>query len=277
MLVWRGRWLWSAAGAALAVVVGLGAAAGPAVAARAAGSGPNDPPVIEIVGGSTVSPGRFPWVVRLSVGCAGALTAPNVVLTAGHCIDQTGRNTGIVVTASAADLRSPDAVMVRSAYVTRAPRFRDATLGDDWAVIELERALDLPTLPLTPSRQYDRGRFTVMGWGVTREGSTTQQRHLRAAPVPYVSDGACRAAYRDIGYDIVPNEMICAGDMRRGGVDACQGDSGGPMVRRDGSGRWVQVGIVSWGYGCARRQYPGVYTQVSTFADDITSAVRALT
>ena len=34
-----------------------------------------------------------------------------------------------------------------------------------------------------------------------------------------------------------------------GGADACQGDSGSPLVIK---GTRTQVGIVSWGYGCAK-------------------------
>jgi secreted trypsin-like serine protease len=70
--------------------------------------------------------------------------------------------------------------------------------------------------------------------------------------------------------------MICAGNLAHGGVDACQGDSGGPLVRRDGNGQYVEVGIVSWGVGCARKGDPGVYAQVSTFRNAIEAAVAKL-
>jgi secreted trypsin-like serine protease len=246
-------------------VVGSIAAAGPVAAAPV----PPPPPHTEIVGGEPADAGQFPWVVRLSVGCAGALTAPRVVLTAAHCVERTGFDSGITVIAGSVDQHSPDAIRVKSRYVIRASGFRDATKGDDWALIQLAQEIDLPLLPRAAGGSYDRGTFTIMGWGSTRDGSANQQRYLRTAEVPYVSDRQCGRAYREAGYPFVASEMICAGDTRRGGVDACQGDSGGPMVRRDAAGEWVQVGIVSWGIGCARRDYPGVYTQVSEYAEVI--------
>ncbi|MEH1125978.1 serine protease [Micromonospora sp. CPCC 206061] len=223
----------------------------------------------EIVGGTTAPADAYPWMVRLSMGCAGALTAPRVVLTAAHCVKGTGYDSSITVTAGSTDLHARDAIRVKSRYVMRAPGFRDATEGDDWALVQLAEDLDLPLLRIATDRTYDRGTFTVMGWGATREGGVRQQWHLREVDVPFVSDKTCGRPYRDLGYGFVAKKMLCAGDPRRGGIDACQGDSGGPLVRRDGSGRWIQVGIVSWGYGCARKGYAGVYTQVSTVARTI--------
>ena len=65
--------------------------------------------------------------------------------------------------------------------------------------------------------------------------------------------------------------QFCAGDIT-GQEDTCHGDSGGPtMVFHihpvSGKRRWFQVGIVSWGYGCAQKGEVGFYTKVSAYVD----------
>jgi secreted trypsin-like serine protease len=45
--------------------------------------------------------------------------------------------------------------------------------------------------------------------------------------------------------------------------------SGGPIIDQHN----VQVGIVSWGEGCARPGYPGVYTRVGAFGDWIEAQI----
>ncbi|MEI7029837.1 serine protease [Streptomyces pratensis] len=223
-----------------------------------------------VVGGTRAAQGEFPFMVRLSMGCGGALYARDIVLTAAHCVNGSGNTTSITATAGVVDLRSPSAVKVRSTKVLQAPGYNGA--GKDWALIKLAQPIDQPTLKIATTTAYNQGVFTVAGWGADREGGS-QQRYLLKANVPYVSDTACRAAY---GSSLVPSEELCAGYPDTGGIDTCQGDSGGPMFRKDNAGEWTQVGIVSWGRGCARPGYPGVYTEVSTFASAIASAAASL-
>ncbi|XP_028332642.1 tryptase gamma-like, partial [Gouania willdenowi] len=59
-----------------------------------------------------------------------------------------------------------------------------------------------------------------------------------------------------------------------GGKDSCQGDSGGPLVNQKGS-TWVQSGVVSFGFGCARPNLPGVYSRVSRYQSWINSHIQS--
>src|SRR3954453_14038373 len=74
----------------------LGTVAGQAVAAPAA---PGDDVQPQVVGGTRAAQGEFPWMVRLSMGCGGAMYTNQIVLTAAHCVSRTGSNTAIPTTA----------------------------------------------------------------------------------------------------------------------------------------------------------------------------------
>lgn len=61
---------------------------------------------------------------------------------------------------------------------------------------------------------------------------------------------------------LLANKNICTENTK--GEGACYGDSGGPLVdRKKGS----LVGIVSWGFPCARDGKPDIYTRVYAFLD----------
>ncbi|MEW2572434.1 serine protease [Streptomyces sp. NPDC047070] len=224
-----------------------------------------------VVGGTRAAQGEFPFMVRLSMGCGGALYTQQIVLTAAHCVGATGNNTSITATAGVVDLQSTSGrVQVKSTKVYRAPGYNGT--GKDWALIKLASPINQATLPIATTTAYNSGTFTVAGWGAATEGGA-QQRYMLKASVPFISDATCRTYS---GYSgLVASDEICAG-YAAGGVDTCQGDSGGPMFRKDNAGAWIQVGIVSWGIGCARANAPGVYSEVSTFSSAIASAAATL-
>ncbi len=133
----------------------------------------------------------------------------------------------------------------------RETRFKDETvLHHDVAVLMLERPVDRPTAVLGPPGSARTGK--ILGWGFTSENDLLNTR-LRAADVPLRGDEACRRAYGD-SFD--PSDMLCAGSDR---ADTCQFDSGGPLIVR---GR--VAALTSWGYGCAKPGYPGVYTRLDS-------------
>ncbi|EED94018.1 predicted protein, partial [Thalassiosira pseudonana CCMP1335] len=108
----------------------------------------------------------------------------------------------------------------------------------------------------------------VMGWGVTVEGvSSTQSDVLREVDVQYMTNTECDTS--NGGY--IEDNMMCAWSQS---ADACQGDSGGPLILKGSTtGEDVQVGVVSWGLGCAMATFPGVYSRISAEFDWIQSTV----
>ncbi|XP_023611356.1 mastin-like [Myotis lucifugus] len=81
--------------------------------------------------------------------------------------------------------------------------------------------------------------------------------NLQEVEVPLVADEICQQQYGNV----IRDDMLCAGSWGR---VTCQGDSGGPLVCQ-WRGTWVQVGIVSWGYSCGHRDFPGVYARVMSY------------
>lgn len=113
-----------------------------------------------------------------------------------------------------------------------------------------------------PYDEYNEGEnVTVSGWGVMSEGEGTISNVLNAVDLPIVSSRDCKVAYGQR----VNQDHVCAG-LKQGGKDSCQGDSGGPLFRKKG-GQSELVGVVSFGYGCAQANTPGVYTKVSHYID----------
>lgn len=141
------------------------------------------------------------------------------------------------------------------------PDFSMSELDYDVSVLELDGDLNLGSgvqpIDLTSTEPTGGEAATCSGWGTTSSGGSLPSQ-LQKVIVHIVSRASCRSAY---GSDAISDRMICAADS---GKDSCQGDSGGPLAS-EGS----LVGIVSWGYGCAAPNYPGVYSNVAALRDYI--------
>ena len=261
---------------AVILVAGVATAIGLALTGQAAADPTPDDVHPDVVGGTRAAQGEFPFMVRLSMGCGGALYTRQIVLTAAHCVNGSGSNTSITATVGAVDLQdTTNRIQVRSTQVLQAPGYNGN--GRDWALIKLASPINdsrVTTLPIATNTTFNNGTFTVAGWGAATEGGA-QQRFLLKANVNFIDDATCRSAGGAYS-GLINAEEICAGNFTSGGVDTCQGDSGGPMFRRDNAGNFIQVGITSWGIGCARPRNPGVYTEVSTFAQNIADGAAQL-
>ncbi|MDE1461952.1 trypsin-like serine protease [Spartinivicinus poritis] len=215
----------------------------------------------EIVGGRPSNFEERKWMVWLG-GCGGSLLNKQWVLTAAHCSPRAGTR----VTVGRYDRTTNKGEVIRAEKAIIHPQYNSRNNDHDIALIKLQRpvssSLNITPINLADTNVYHNAikpgtKVTVAGWGNTRQNIMLSNK-LMEVDVPVVSKQECNRAYRGI-----TDNMVCAG-YKQGGKDSCQGDSGGPLFIK-----WYdkvyQIGIVSWGKGCARPGYPGVYTKAANY------------
>ncbi|GAB3455757.1 S1 family peptidase [Actinophytocola sediminis] len=260
------RRLYRLFGVAAAVLVSVGVAA--TVSTASADETPADVQPM-IIGGEETTIEENPFVVALTTPdgfqfCGGTIVAPTKVLTAAHCTEGTDP-AEIQVVAGRTALSGSDGTVAGVTDIWIHPDWDSAALSNDASVLTLDTSLSQEPIALASpadSDLYTAGATsTVLGWGVTESGSTSDT--LRKVSVPVTADDTCAASYAD-SFDAAT--MVCAG-LPEGGKDSCQGDSGGPLEGVAADGTRKLIGIVSWGQGCAEPEFYGVYGRVAAFHD----------
>ncbi|MGR9348968.1 trypsin-like serine protease (plasmid) [Rhizobium leguminosarum] len=252
-----------------------------------------------VIGGQAAKKGEWPWQVKILAPdpeqrgrfgghCGGSLIAPRWILTAAHCVtsgrsgkqDLFARDLLIVEGKSKIDkviaVDGPDKPGLAVEDVIIHEEFDRKIFANDIALIKLgEPAKSKPAILASASDDEVEAAghpAVVTGWGYTKADHGWDDKYLptelQEVELPIVPREDCRAAYRDSSMRMNPidERNVCAG-YAEGGKDACQGDSGGPLVAQRPDKRWIQLGIVSWGAGCAEAEHYGVYTRVAAFRD----------
>ncbi|KAK6627833.1 hypothetical protein RUM44_010312 [Polyplax serrata] len=224
-----------------------------------------------IVGGKETEIHEYPWMVRLTYlntfYCGGMLINDRYVLTAAHCVK--GHLWFLIKVTLGEHNRCNSTFRPEARFVLRAfqGKFSFLNFENDIALLRLNDRVPINDhirpicLPLRTDNLYTDVVATATGWGTLKEDGipscSLQKVNLRV-----MSNQECRNSnYEE---SLISDKMMCAGDVL-GGKDTCQGDSGGPLAYRREDNKFELIGIVSWGSGCGRMGYPGVYTRITHY------------
>ncbi|XP_012871031.1 PREDICTED: serine protease 38 [Dipodomys ordii] len=221
--------------------------------------------------GAPASP-RWPWQVSLHYAglhvCGGSVLNEYWVLSAAHCFDRDKNIHGFDMYVGIMNLKVADKhtmwyevnqVIIHPTYAKYHP------VGGDVALVQLKSPLVfsdsvLPICLAPTNVNLTSVSCWATGWGLASQGQTVDD--LQEIQLPLVSQTVCQILY---GTSYIMSDMICAGDIFRSKT-VCEGDSGGPLAC-EFNHIWFQIGIVSWGRGCALPMFPGVYARVSYYSD----------
>ncbi|KAL1487258.1 hypothetical protein MTO96_031038 [Rhipicephalus appendiculatus] len=233
-----------------------------------------------IVGGDLVrKKDQVPWAVHLSLpyvynathnsskSCGGSIISANFVLTAGHCISLEGLNLHEAeIFYNSTEKHAGPTVGI--AAVIRHPLFKITTFAHDIALAKTTKPISFdrfvrPICLPQKLRTLAGRKAVVVGWGRMSADSQFSLGLVRATQtiLPFKR---CRKSLSkaDPEHTLTWRIAVCA---REKGKGICMGDSGGPLTIITKGHTAVQVGVVSFAFGCAHPTNADFYTRVSTY------------
>ena len=195
----------------------------------------------EIVGGVPVAPGAWPFVVGVQAGplqCTGSLVAPDLVLTAAHCIPENVAPADVTITFGDS-LDTPEGELAASEVKVHPDFCPELCSSDryDFAYVRMVSEVFLDPVPLiTEQATYDQAlgigdAVLLVGYGLDDDNNSGLKRQVATTVTGHSSSGV---------------EFFAGSD----GEDSCQGDSGGPALVLDEAGTPALAGVLSRGYEC---------------------------
>lgn len=221
--------------------------------------------------------------------CSGSMIAPNVVLTAAHCLYD--RNSGrptvpiervhVLIGSSNFQIPSPTSQLVKARKSLNAGFGRSFKfpLDDDIAVIILDACAegsDYSTVRMATVSSEAKTpctELTTIGFG----------RHASVPVELFVHDGGLRsettrlhpftacAEASNFASILSASKFICSGGDTVSAI--CNGDSGGPVVAVGSDGELEQIGISSFGKSAFCGNSPDYSTRVATYSDWVRSVI----
>jgi len=225
-----------------------------------------------IVGGESVQdPASYPFFAFWEVGCGTSLIYEDILLTAAHCHQpQMYFADTVFIDSISAYQGTQRRVVDRRLH----PEYTTFSGKNDFMLLKLDAPItDVKPVSLasTPSDDPTTGeKITVVGFGAQVEGSGDIAPVLQKVTLDFIPHITCSFQYGRVGLPIDEESEFCTGIVNGdGGKDSCQGDSGGPVLNEEGT----QIGVVSWGNGCARADFSGVNARISSVHDWIQTQI----
>ena len=244
-----------------------------------------------IVNGKAASIQDWPWQVALAVSkhvrpgqspqqrsfCGGSLLAPDLVITAGHCVADVPKakvaHISVISGRTFLNNRSAGeetdvARRYMPTYSNGRRKFDISGGAADWdvAMLKLRHPVSSAPIAIAGNDEKDSWRtgqaVKTTGWGVTDPRQRIVTNGLRIAGQVMQPERICR---RWDGRAFDPNHMVCFGAPSIH-ASACNGDSGGPLMApvTTAAGRVHRlVGLTSFGDGYCRGAIPSVDTRVA--------------
>lgn len=225
----------------------------------------------KIIGGSIAHSTAWPWMTGLATKgksdfqgqfCGASLIASSWVLTAAHCIiDESTHNIDVIINQAKFDTGTGERIAVDKFFIH--PLYNNDSLDNDIALIKLQQPSEIkPIKTISRDSILDTAGHDALtlGWGKTSATEKIYPDVLYQVGLPIMTDARCSSKLPGF-----TNNMLCAG-AGAGQKDTCQGDSGGPLiVFNEKTHDWNQVGITSWGNGCSKKGFSGVYTRLKNY------------